>query len=366
MHRITSVTIGTGLQQVLENTFKDCTNVKKLVYAEGCTNAFRTYLTGISSATIPASVTSVEDKVFANCGDLSSIVVDASNSVYDSRNKCNAFIKKSNNTLVCGCKSTVIPNNVTRIGNNAFYGCGGLKTISIPNSAVMVGDYAFYGCNGLNDVTIGSGITKLNSDIFEGCDNVATLKYVDGCTTAVRTFLTSPSSVIIPQSVKSIEAKAFYGCEKLMQVYTGKSVETIPEGCFEGCSSLENITLGDKTKQINAAAFKGCSRITQIHSHATTPPTCYNNNVFDSNVYQDADVYVPSVNNALAAYKAANVWKNFYVFCVEDITGVNGPHSSTNVPASFINLGGQYITNVQRGINMQKMSDGTTKKVLMR
>lgn len=171
---------------------------------------------------------------------------------------------------------------------------------------------------------------------------------------------------VIPNSVTSIGSSAFSGCNSLEKVYTGKSVEIIPESCFENCTNLDTLILGESTRKIERDAFKGCERITQIHSHNYIPPTCYDTKVFDSYVYKAAVVYVPNTRNAVARYQADDIWKKFFEIYEEDITGVEAISINTTAPSSFINLGGQYISNAQRGITLQQMPDGTTKKVLMR
>ena len=52
-----------------------------------------------------------------------------------------------------GCKNTIIPNTVTKIGNYAFQDCSGLTSMEIPNS-VSIGEGAFSRCTGLKSVTI--------------------------------------------------------------------------------------------------------------------------------------------------------------------------------------------------------------------
>ena len=77
---------------------------------------------GLTSVTIPNSVTSIGDDIFAGCDGLTSIKVEDGNPVYDSREDCNAIIETASNTLVFGCMNTIIPNSVTSIGECAFYG----------------------------------------------------------------------------------------------------------------------------------------------------------------------------------------------------------------------------------------------------
>ena len=70
-------------------------------------------------------------------------MVDEGNSVYDSRNNCNAIIETSTTTLILGCTTTNIPNSVESIGESAFSGCSGLTSVTIPNSVTSIGDRAF-------------------------------------------------------------------------------------------------------------------------------------------------------------------------------------------------------------------------------
>ncbi len=161
----------------LENVFNgksSITSFNELQYFIGLTSigSHEFYnCRSLNSITIPNSVTSIDNSAFSGCSGLGQIIVDSENSVYDSRDNCNAIIYTSSNLLVVGCKNTVIPNSVTSIGDLAFYHCTGLTTIAIPNSVTSIGNAAFYGCTGLTSMSVlAVNPPELGSDAFHGVD----------------------------------------------------------------------------------------------------------------------------------------------------------------------------------------------------
>ena len=131
--------------------------------------------TGHISITIPNSVTSISQAIFNNCIGLTTIKVDSGNTVYDSRNNCNAIIETATNTLIAGCKNTVIPNSVTTIGDYAFNLCTGLTSIIIPNFVTTIRQYAFGGCSGLTSITIPNSVTTIGNYTFSGCSGITSI-----------------------------------------------------------------------------------------------------------------------------------------------------------------------------------------------
>ena len=187
---------------------------------------------GLTSISIPSTITNIATSAFSYCEGTIDIVVESDNTVYDSRNNCNAIIETSSNTLIAGFYNTTIPNSITSIGNNAFEGCYGLTSITIPNSVISIGNNAFWGCSGLTSITIGNSVTNIGYRAFDGCNAIEKLEL--NCPTIESWFYGKPfvKEVIIGNSVTSIGNSAFAYCSRLTSVTVGDSVTSIGNSAF--------------------------------------------------------------------------------------------------------------------------------------
>ena len=154
----------------------EITSFNELQYFTGITelpawNAFNDCIY-LNSIVIPAGVTSIEGASFASCSSLQNISVDAGNSVYDSRNNCNAIIETATKKLVVGCETTQIPNGITSIGSNAFFARWGMQKMSIPQTVTTIENNSFSWCVNLNSITLPASINTIGDEAFSYCENL--------------------------------------------------------------------------------------------------------------------------------------------------------------------------------------------------
>lgn len=229
-------------------------------------HAFRN-CAGLTSINIPASVTCIPVNPFVYCAGLTRIDVDENNTVYDSRNNCNAIIETATNTLISGCKNTVIPNSVTSI-NGAFDGCIGLTSINIPDSVTSIGNYAFSGCTGLASIAIPDGVTDIGSFAFVSCTgliNVSIPNSVVHIYEGAFAMCSRLTSINIPDSETYISQFVFQDCTSLTSITIPDGVTDIGWLAFGDCIGLTNITIPDSVTFVEMAAFAGCESLTDVY-----------------------------------------------------------------------------------------------------
>ena len=155
-YEIRKATVKYGITSIGESAFLGCRGMTELTLPNSVRSIGDCAFYGCSGLTeliLPNSVSSIGDIAFTYCSGLEKITVESGNSCYDSRDNCNSIIDTEFNTLIVGCKNSVIPNSVTSIGYYAFYGCSGLTELTLPDSVASIGDGAFICCSDLSKIT---------------------------------------------------------------------------------------------------------------------------------------------------------------------------------------------------------------------
>ncbi len=215
----------------------------------------------LTSVTIPNSVTRIASTAFSGCTSLTAFYgkfTSADNLCLIINGRLNSF------AIGCGLTQYTIPNGVTKIGDDAFFGCTSLTSVTIPNSVTKIEIFAFRKC-------------------------------------------TSLTSVTIPDSVTSIESSAFSDCTSLTRVIIPESVTSIGDCAFSDCTSLTSVTIPNSVTRIGMMTFYGCRSLISVYCKATTPPTS-GSYVFELNG-SSRKIYVP--HNSVSAYKTATYWSDY-------------------------------------------------------
>ena len=245
--------------------------------------------TGLTSVTIPNSITSIGNNAFDGCTslarvDISDIGAWCNISFGNSYANPLSYAKNlySNGVLVT---DLVIPNSVTSIGYHAFVGCAGLTSVTIGNSVTSIGSGAFGYCTGLTSVTIGDSVTTIGTCAFEGCTGLTSVTIGDSVTTfGKRAFYgcTGLINIVIPNSLTTIDSWVFYGCTGLTSIVIPNSLTTIGWNAFSGCTGLTSIVIPNSVTSIDSNAFNGCTGLT-IYCEAESEPSFWDNDWNDSN-----------------------------------------------------------------------------------
>ena len=264
---------------------------------------------------IPDTVTSIADRAFSSCPNLTKITIGANVESVGAYafSSCSALtdvvfkdstIKKKVIGLYafynCQALSNVdFGNAVTSIGSFAFMIDKSLESIEFPDSLESIGRCAFscydYGTTGsyfasnLKSVKFGSGLKSiadyafyenraLNTVKFTGvaltsigresfCNIAITELDLSGTDTSIdrEAFYNCNSLETVKLSgVKTIGQNAFYNCRKLTSVELSENLTTIESGAFQSCVALKNIDIPNKVTKLNDNTFSNCSSLKNV------------------------------------------------------------------------------------------------------
>ncbi len=301
---LTSVTIPNSVTSIGEYAF------------EGCS--------GLTSMTIPNSVTSIGNGAFSGCFGLTELTIPNS-------------VTSIGEGTFSGCTSLTsltIPNSVTSIGKGAFENCSGLTSVKIPNSVTSIGEYAFEGCSGLTEVT--SEITEpftFGTYAFDYISSNCVLKVPYGTQSAyiAKGWTTS----VFKGGLKEVLPEEFCGINydfdsntKQATViasdikYTGSvtipstvtykgvtyDVIAVGNNAFSDCSDLTSVTIPNSVTSIGLLAFSNCTGLTDVFCYAENVPSTVSS-AFSYTPISSVTLHVP--RGSVEEYKAADPWSGF-------------------------------------------------------
>lgn len=222
LNRVT-VANASQLVTVGKRSFMDCAGLQHVLF-EGTTQ----YLDVIDTA------------AFKNCAKLEDVIWEGKSTlrlIGDSAFYCDSKLETVKWNDKCDLKI---------IDNYAFYKCSSLNHFIMPNSTLSVGKYAFRYDAGLTDIQLSTSLSIIYDYAYGECGF---------------------SQLILPESLKSMQAGAFINNSNLTDITIPKKTEGIGAGAFENCSALESVTF--KTHEtkltVDKNAFNHCAVLSKVN-----------------------------------------------------------------------------------------------------
>lgn len=267
---LTSVYIGTGLENIGEYIFEECNKLKTVEIN--------------SNALVSKNYTSEEKNVSCLFWDatVEEIVLgEEVTSVGDY-----AFSGSS-------MKSIKMSDNLISIGNYAFWQCR-LTSIDFSNNLEYIGKWAFAACFPLPSVTIPESVKCIDFLAFQWCN-------------ALTKVVVKSNEVVARDNDQFYTLTSCFG-KQVEEYVLGEDVKKIAYIAFAESDKLTSVTISNYLTCIDDSAFHMCTSLTDVYCYAEQVPET-GKDVFLSSNYTNATLHVPA--SSVEAYKNAEQWKDF-------------------------------------------------------
>ena len=274
---LTDIKIPEGVTTIKDLTFYGCSNLKNITIPKTVTSLEYNIFGGcesLTNITIPEGVTTIENDTLIDLSSLENIEVDINNTNFTSENGI-LFNKEKTKIIKYpegkkDIEEYTIPEGVTSIGDRAFYKCNNLSNINIPEGVTGIGDRTFYECNNLSNINIPEGITSIGELEFYGCDSLINITIPESVTSigegAFRECI-NLTNITIPRGVTNIDNTTFYGCTGLTNITIPEGVTNIENIAFEECSNLNSIII---PKSVTSIGENSIPKTTIIYTKSNT------------------------------------------------------------------------------------------------
>lgn len=329
---MTSITMPEGLTSIGRSAFSSCYKLEQLVIPSTVRSIDAGAFHGCSALNkinIPQGIKSLADGVLSNSG-IKTLDIPSSVNYIGER----AFSK---------CKSLLsinLPDGLTLLNYGLFEECEQLSNIQIPSTITTIKEDAFNGCKALKTITLPASLSTLENEpysgsgIFSGCSALKSIlveagnKYFESDGTALYnktkdTLICFPrgvTDVVVPQSVKTIGRKAFFGCDSLQNIMfdDGVSDLVIEERAFEKCKNINKFVITSAIKEVKYDAFKD-AHINQLIITTTRPESFYRTYFLSGCTIET--IYAPASDlSTIKNYESSSLIPLDAIYVASDIT----------------------------------------------
>jgi hypothetical protein len=249
----------------------------------------------ITTLIIPSSVISIGGYAFRNCTSLSSVIIPSSVTYIGAEAFAYSpaiFTVDVNNPMYSSLDGVLLNKDQTSIIQFPTSRTG---NYTIPNSVVTIDSWSFGGCN-LSSLVLPNSVKSIGGCAFWNGYNISTIN--------------------LPPSLETIGSDAFWNCKNLTSIMIPSSVKYIGDGAFSYCWRLLSVTIPLTVEYIGSYAFKDCNRLSDITVGWYTPfelcpieDLAYSCFIFEGVDKNACKLHVPYGTSDL--YQAANEWKEF-------------------------------------------------------
>lgn len=340
--KLSAIDIIDGVESIGKEAFYNCKSAKSLTLP----NTLKTIGWGafkncesVTELTIPANVTKIEDEAFLYTKSLKKVTIaDGTGTLhfgYGMQYGGEGMFTRQPIT------EAYIGRNTTSDANGLFRNNETLLKATVGGDCTEVPNYLFRYCYALEKASLGKGVSRIGNNAFESCKKLNSL---EGYPT-----------------LKFIGDNAFYDCSAIVSIdFSNDPLEEIGVNAFCNCNNIVSVSLPATLKSIGSDAFDDNKSLKQITCLATVPPACGNSGVFYHVNKEQCKLLVPE--GSIDAYKAAEVWKEF--FNIEP-TGINRVEADASA-AEWYSINGQRSSSARKGLNIMRTADGKTRKVIVR
>jgi hypothetical protein len=224
----------------------------------------------IKGVILPDTLTSIGSNAFYGCSGITSVIIPSRV----------ASIGEAAFRSCSGLINVTIPDSVESIGASAFYGCTSLSSVTIGEGVTSIGNFAFQNCADLTSVNIPGRVTSIGASAFAACNDLTAFTVAESNTAysaqdgilynkAKTTIVSVPRKINgelnLPNTLTSIGSYAFQNCVGITSATIPDTVDSIGSYAFQNCSGLISVTIpGNDTTSIGDYAFDGCSDLTSV------------------------------------------------------------------------------------------------------